>query len=95
MVITGVSLLQSADEVNLESEWPSWAIAKVVHWGSDQYFVLGDNSPNSHDRRSWLDGGAVSAPNLLGKPFLVHVAGGEPVTRAIRGTDWGRVRWNR
>lgn len=38
----------------------------------DQYFVLGDNSPVSHDSRRW-DDAAVHRSLLLGKPFLVHL----------------------
>ena len=38
----------------------------------DQYFVLGDNSPVSHDSRRW-DDAPVHSSLLLGKPFLVHL----------------------
>ena len=72
---------------------------QAVRLGHDQYFVLGDNSPNSQDSRFWPDGGAVPAGSLLGKPFVVHlpgrVTGGDAGTRAVRGMDWGRVRWLR
>ena len=38
----------------------------------DQYFVMGDNSPLSHDSRRW-DEAPVHQSLLLGKPFLVHL----------------------
>ena len=86
-------------DIHYRSTGPNGSHGKAVHLGFDQYFVLGDNSPNSKDSRFWPDGGAVPAHNLLGKPFLVHVpgriTGGGPETRAIQGTDWGRVRWIR
>ena len=67
---------------------------QVVRLGPDQYFVLGDNSPNSQDSRFWPDGGAVPARGLLGKPFVVHLPGrpGGPSSGGA-GLDWGRVRW--
>lgn len=38
----------------------------------DEYFVMGDNSPVSHDSRRW-DEAPVHRSLLLGKPFLVHL----------------------
>jgi signal peptidase I len=66
--------------------------------GPDQYFVLGDNSPNSHDSRFWPDGGVVPAKNVLGKPFVVHMPGrllgaGGAGGGTTQETDWSRVRW--
>lgn len=40
--------------------------------GSEQYFVMGDNSPVSHDSRRWEEA-PVDRKLLLGKPFLVHL----------------------
>ena len=40
--------------------------------GDDDYFMLGDNSPVSHDSRRW-DEAPVHRSLLLGKPFLVHL----------------------
>jgi signal peptidase I len=42
---------------------------------ADSYFVLGDNSPVSHDSRFWAGGPVVSRSMFLGKPFLVHLPG--------------------
>lgn len=39
---------------------------------ADEYFMLGDNSPLSHDSRRW-DEAPVHRSLLLGKPFLVHL----------------------
>jgi signal peptidase I len=70
---------------------------KAVRLGPEQYFVLGDNSPNSHDSRFWPEGGVVPAANVLGKPFLVHlpgrVLGSAGSSGAVQATDWSRVRW--
>ena len=38
----------------------------------ESYFVLGDNSPVSHDSRRWEEA-PVHQSLLLGKPFLVHL----------------------
>ncbi|HJT77140.1 MAG TPA: S26 family signal peptidase, partial [Gemmataceae bacterium] len=77
-------------------------VAAPVRLGAGEYFVLGDNSPNSDDNRFWTgpDGGPlpVREADLLGKPFLVHLP-----SRAVRwealgrhwelqGLDWERVR---
>jgi hypothetical protein len=37
---------------------------------SDEYYVVGDNSPISDDSRSWTDRGAVAAKLLIGKPLV-------------------------
>jgi signal peptidase I len=76
-----------------------------VRLGSGEYFVLGDNSPNSDDNRFWTgrDNGPlpVRESDLLGKPFLVHMPsraerwrglGGEWESQAL---DWERIRWLR
>lgn len=41
--------------------------------GADEFFVLGDNSPNSLDSRLWrLDRPVVPRRNLVGKAFFVY-----------------------
>jgi signal peptidase I len=76
---------------------PNGGPGTAVRLGPEQYFVLGDNCPNSQDSRFWPNHGAVPAANLVGKPFLLHLPG-RAVSGAAGGTrrtDWGRVRWLR
>ena len=74
--------------------------AEPYQLGPDEYFMLGDNSANSDDSRSWQIPG-VPERNFLGKPFLLHqpsrpaqwgVAGRRVDAQAI---DWDRIRWLR
>ena len=77
----------------------------AVRLGAGEYFVLGDNSPNSDDSRFWSDADGrylpVRTPDFIGKPFLVHLpsrlrrwdAFGR--TGEFQGLDWGRVPWLR
>lgn len=54
--------------------------------GTEEYFVLGDNSPVSNDSRFWSESPVVPATMLLGKPFLVHLPSqGVPVR--VFGSD--------
>ena len=47
----------------------------------DQFFVLGDNSPNSSDCRLWtLDPPVVPRRNLVGKAFFVYWPAAGPRT---------------
>jgi hypothetical protein len=48
------------------------AVQKPYQLENDELFVLGDNSPVSHDSRRWPDG-AVETSLLVGKPFVVHL----------------------
>ncbi len=48
------------------------AVQKPYQLDTDELFVLGDNSPVSHDSRRWADG-AVKTSLLVGKPFVVHL----------------------
>jgi hypothetical protein len=47
-------------------------VQRPYQLGDNELFVLGDNSPVSHDSRRWADG-AVPMNLLIGKPFLVHL----------------------
>jgi signal peptidase I len=71
-----------------------------VRLGAGQYFVLGDNSPNSDDSRFWSDEAGrpllVPEASFVGKPFLLHLPTGMrdgPDGRPAPGVDWGRIRW--
>ena len=66
---------------------------QVVRLGPDQYFVMGDNSPNSEDSRYWPNQGVVPESNLVGKPFLIHWP--SRVVRHMQIPDWQRLRWLR
>jgi signal peptidase I len=62
----------------------------------DEFFVLGDNSPQSHDSRRWAGGsptlrdredyklGTVPRYNMIGKAFFVYWPGGHPLP-GLRG----------
>jgi signal peptidase I len=75
-------------------------VRTAVRLGAGQYFVLGDNSPESDDSRFWSDEAGrplfVAEAGFVGKPFLLHLptllrdgAGGRPRP----GIDWARIRW--
>lgn len=76
------------------------AVDEPLVLGPDEYFMLGDNSANSDDSRSWPIPG-VPERNFLGKPFLLHqpsrvthltVGGRERIFQSI---DWSRIRFLR
>jgi signal peptidase I len=52
---------------------------KSVQLGVDQYFVLGDNSPNSQDSRFWPEEGRIPRRCLVGSAWLVY--GSSPLRR--------------
>ena len=67
--------------------------------GAKEYFLLGDNSANSDDSRSWQIP-AVPERNFLGKPFLLHQPSRATAWNLGRrvdsqGIDWSRIRWLR
>ncbi len=74
-----------------------------------EYFVLGDNSPDSHDSREWTEtevgphlpadyrAGTVRAEQIVGQAAFVYLPGLLPLDRAGRWLvpDLGRVRFVR
>lgn len=74
---------------------------------ADEYFVLGDNSPDSHDSREWTEGGphlpadyrpgTVRADQIVGQAAFVYLPGLLPLDRRGRWfiPDLGRVRFVR
>jgi signal peptidase I len=57
-----------------------------VRLGEEQYFVLGDNSPNSEDSRFWPPD-ALSSSQLIGPAFLVHLPS-QPLRWQAAGRAW-------
>jgi len=64
----------------------TWALDGPYQLDAGEYFVLGDNSPQSDDSRLWLDGPAILQELLVGKPICVHLP-----TRAI-DLGWGHIQ---
>ena len=76
------------------------AVTRPYELKEDEFFVLGDNSPVSHDSRRW-DNPVVNRSHLVGKPFLVHLPS-KPGNLKIgnhemqlRLPDWERIRFLR
>ncbi len=76
------------------------AVNRPYELHDDEFFVLGDNSPVSHDSRRW-DKPCVNRSHLIGKPFLVHLPS-KPANLHIgnqeihlRMPDWERIRFLR
>jgi signal peptidase I len=64
---------------------------------ADEFFVLGDNSPNSSDSRRWENEPFVSRDHLIGKAFFVYwpsagPAPGLPVRIVPKVTDFRFIR---
>lgn len=76
------------------------AVSRPYELNADEFFVLGDNSPVSHDSRRW-DNPVVNRSLLIGKPFLVHLPSKPGVLRVgtremhLRLPDWNRIRFLR
>ena len=66
---------------------------------SNEYFVLGDNSPVSKDSRSWTDKTVLTNELLLGKPLVVHLPSRKKRIRIggwqteIRIPEFSRMRY--
>jgi signal peptidase I len=51
-----------------------WGIERPYRLGADEYFVLGDNSSDSDDSRSWPGGPGVPGRLLVGRALAVGIA---------------------
>ena len=76
------------------------AVNRPLELKANEFFVLGDNSPVSHDSRRW-DNPVVNRSHLIGKPFLVHLPSKPGILRFgkremhLRLPDWKRIRFLR
>ena len=76
------------------------AVNRPYELSADEFFVLGDNSPVSHDSRRW-ENPVVHRSHLVGKPFLVHLPSKPGNLRIgnrelqLRLPDWERIRFLR
>ncbi|MCZ2342567.1 MAG: signal peptidase I [Bacteroidales bacterium] len=76
------------------------AVDRPHQLAQNEYFMLGDNSADSHDSREWPEPG-VAESDFIGKPFLIH----QPMRlarvringrdRLFQFIDWSRFRWVR
>lgn len=75
-------------------------IGRPFELHEDEFFVLGDNSPVSHDSRRW-ERPTVNRSYLIGKPFLVHLPSKPGNLRVgnremhLRMPDFERIRFLR
>jgi signal peptidase I len=53
------------------------AVDQPLRLRSNEFFVLGDNSPVSFDSRSWDHDAVLTDSLLLGKPLVVHLPSGK------------------
>jgi hypothetical protein len=76
------------------------AVNRPLELNNDEFFVMGDNSPVSHDSRRW-DSPGVNRSLLIGKPFLVHLPSKPGKLRIgdreihLRIPDFERIRFLR
>lgn len=70
--LTGLTVLRDVYYTDVFASGPSWAIDVPYQLGSDEVFVVGDNSPLSDDSRTWSAGPGLSTELLVGKPFFIY-----------------------
>jgi signal peptidase I len=71
------------------------ATRRPLQLGTNQYFLMGDNSASSSDSRVW-EVPTVDRTAFLGKPFFVHQPlkqGHVPLFGAVQTLDWHRLRF--
>ena len=94
-----VSALRLYRDVYYTDDVGRRAVDAPVQLKSDEYFVLGDNSPVSKDSRSWSDKIALTNDMFLGKPLVVHLPSRKQRIRVggwqteIRIPEFSRIRY--
>lgn len=95
-----VDSLRLFRDVHYTAEAGQHATRDPLQLGTDEFFMLGDNSPVSLDSRSWPSP-VVPRRLLIGKPLVVHLPSrpgrlriGDRVTH-IRVPDFSRMRYIR
>jgi signal peptidase I len=93
-----VSNLRVYRDVHYTATRSKHGVQRPYQLDANELFVLGDNSPVSHDSRRWPDG-AVSMNLLVGKPFVVHLPSKPgrlrvgPLETPVRLPDFERMQW--
>jgi signal peptidase I len=96
-----VGSLQLFRDVYYSDDVGRRAIDSPSQLKSNEYFVLGDNSPVSKDSRSWTDETVLTGDLLLGKPLVVHLPSRKQRIRIagweteIRIPEFSRMRYIR
>jgi signal peptidase I len=68
-----ISSLKLFRDVYYSDAFKRRAINRPDQLKSNEYFVLGDNSPVSQDSRSWTETTVLTKELFLGKPLVVHL----------------------
>jgi signal peptidase I len=96
VVVRNLQLFRDIHYLSIGKASDGWQL------GVDEYFLLGDNTTNSHDSRLWVVDGnpapGVPEADFVGKPFLIHqplrlgrvTVGGK--SRMFQTLDWSRLR---
>ena len=99
VVVKNFKLYRDIHYLGVGSATKSWQL------GPKEYFMMGDNTSNSHDSRVWtvndVPTPGVPEKDFIGKPFLIH----QPMRltrilfndreRVFQTPDWTRMRWMR
>ena len=94
-----VSELRLFRDVYYTDDMGPRGVAEPVSLRTNEYFVLGDNSPVSKDSRSWTNNTVLTGELLLGKPLFVHLPSANKKVRfagkefEIRIPEFSRMRY--
>lgn len=101
--VRGASVAVRDLKISRDVHYLSPSVGAAWALGGGEFFVLGDNTHDSHDSRAWVDAEGRPAPGVpagafLGKPFLVHQPlrlSRLPGGAAVPSPDWARLRFLR